>query len=161
MLNTADWIIIACFGALVLLYLFVRDWYGVREQPRKVDILAAEMLQEHGYRVTARAAVKFIDFDIGGRDHRQRVKADLVVRRGLKKFVVEVNAKAAGGVRNADIRRRLLEYQVAFGPDGILAVDLDRGTIREIRISNRRKLLKLLGVATAAALGAVLFLLVR
>lgn len=160
-LSTVDFIIIASFAALILLYLFVRDWYGIREQPRRVDSQAAEMLREHGYRIAAKAAVKFIDFDLGGRCHRQRVKADLVVRRGLKKYVVEVNAKDGGGVRNADIRRRLLEYQIAFGPEGILKVDIERNRVRIIKISNRRKLLKLLGVVTAASLGAVLYLLVR
>jgi hypothetical protein len=83
------------------------------------------------------------------------------VRRGLKKYVVEVNAQQGGSVRNADIRRRLLEYQIAFAPNGIITVDMDKERIRMITISNRRWLLNLLALAAALALGAVLYLLVR
>lgn len=161
-MTTVDYIIIATFAALLLVHKVVRDWYGVREVPRKIDLKAAELLREEGYFIQARAAVKFVDFDIDGRHHRQKVKADLVVRQGLKKYVVEVNARqGGGGVRNADIRRRLLEYQVAFSPNGILTVDMDKGKIRLITINNRRRLVSFLALATALALGAVIYLLVR
>lgn len=161
MLTTADIIIIISFAILLLVYKIVRDWYGIREVPRKIDEKAAELLREEGYFVQARAAVKFIDFDIEGRRHRQRVKADLIVRQGLKKYVVEVNAQQGGNVRNADIRRRLLEYQIAFSPNGIITVDMDKERIRLITISNRRWLLNLLALAAALALGAVIYLLAR
>lgn len=160
-MQTADYIIIAVFGFLFLLYKLVRDWYGIRENPRRVDEKAAELLKEEGYYVQALAAVKFIDFDIEGRRHRQKVKADLVVRQGLRKYIVEVNAKEGGSVRNADIRRRILEYQIAFAPHGILTVDLDKGNIKLITINNRRWLVSALALATAFSLGAVIYLLVR
>jgi RNase P/RNase MRP subunit POP5 len=161
MLTTADFIIIATFACLILLYKLVLDWYGIREQPRRIDLKAADFLREEGYRIQARAAVKYIDFDIDGNSHRQKVKADLIARQGLKKYVVEVNAKDGGSVRNADIRRRLLEYQIAFSPNGILTVDMDKKKIRMITVSNRRWLVSLLALASALALGAVIYLLVR
>ncbi|HOB35014.1 MAG: hypothetical protein GX090_00350 [Firmicutes bacterium] len=160
-LTTVDLAIIAVFAALLLLYKVVRDWYGIREVPRRIDNQAADMLREEGYFVQARAAVKFIDFAIEGRRHRQKVKADLVVRRGLKKYVVEVNSKDGTSVRNADIRRRLLEYQIAFAPSGILMVDVDTGRTKLIVINNRRRLVTMLALAVALALGAVLYLLAR
>lgn len=159
-LTTADYIIIAAFAGLYLLYKIVRDWYGIREAPRKIDDKAAEMLREEGYFIQARAAVKFVDFNIDGRNHRQKVKADLVVRRGLKKYVVEVNARDGSSVRNSDIRRRLLEYQIAFAPNGILTVDMERDKIRLITVNNRRRLL-LLALVTALTLGAVIYLIAR
>ncbi len=161
LLTTTDIIIIGSFLLLLCLYFFVHDWYGIREQPRRIDLKAAGMLAEHGYRTTAKAAVRTIYFTIGERKHRQQVKADLIVRRGLRKYVVEVNARDGSSVRNADIRRRLLEYQVAFSPDAIIAFDADRNRLRVIKVSNRRRLLIFLGLAAAAALGAVLYLLVR
>lgn len=161
MLTTADYFIIATFALLVLVYKVVRDWYGIREVPRKIDDKAADFLREEGYFIQARAAVKYIVFDIEGRRHQQKVKADLVVRQGLKKYVVEVNAKDSGSVRNADIRRRLLEYQIAFAPNGIITVDMDKERIRLITVSNRRWLVSLLALAAALALGAVIYLLVR
>lgn len=161
LLTKADYAIIIGFALLLLVYKVVRDWYGIREVPRKIDGKAAELLEEEGYFIQARAAVKFIDFDIDGRRHRQRVKADLVVRRGLKKYVVEVNAQHGGSVRNADIRRRILEYQVAFAPNGIITVDMDKGRIRLTTISTRRWLVNLLALAAALTLGAVIYLLAR
>lgn len=161
LLTPVDYAIIIGFALLVLIFKVVRDWYGIREVPRKIDEKAAELLREEGYFIQARAAVKFIDFAIEGRRHRQRVKADLVVRRGLKKFVVEVNAQRGGSVRNADIRRRLLEYQLAFAPNGIITVDMDKERIRLTTISNRRWLVNLVALAAALALGAVLYLLAR
>jgi hypothetical protein len=161
MLTATDYIIIAGFALLLLLYKVVRDWYGTRDVPRRIDEQAAELLREEGYRIQARAAVKFIDFNIDGKIHRQKVKADLIARRGLKKYVVEVNAKDTGSVRNADIRRRILEYKIAFAPSGIMTVDMDREKIRIITINNRRWLNTLLAAATAIALGAVIYLLAR
>lgn len=160
-LTTVDYIIIASFAFLLLLYKVVRDWYGTRDVPRRIDEKAADLLREEGYRVQARAAVKFIDFDIEGKVHRQKVKADLVVRQGLRKYVVEVNAKDSGSVRNADIRRRILEYKIAFAPHGIITVDMDREKIRIITINSRRWLNTILALGAAAALGAVIYLFVR
>lgn len=160
-LTAIDYIIIASFAFLLLLYKVVRDWYGTRDVPRRIDEKAADLLREEGYRVLARAAVKFIDFDIEGKVHRQKVKADLVVRRGIKKYVVEVNAKDSGSVRNADIRRRILEYKIAFAPQGIITVDMDRERMRIIKINSRRWLNTVLALGAAAALGAVIYLFVR
>lgn len=160
-LTSIDYIIIASFAFLLLLYKVVRDWYGTRDVPRRIDEKAADLLREEGYRVLARAAVKFIDFDIEGKVHRQKVKADLVVRQGIKKYVVEVNARDSGSVRNADIRRRILEYKIAFAPHGIITVDMDRERMRIIRINSRRWLNTVLALGAAAALGAVIYLFVR
>lgn len=160
-LTSIDYIIIASFAFLLLLYKVVRDWYGTRDVPRRIDEKAADLLREEGYRVLARAAVKFIDFDIEGKVHRQKVKADLVVRQGIKKYVVEVNARDSGSVRNADIRRRILEYKIAFAPHGIITVDMDRERMRIIKINSRRWLNTVLALGAAAALGAVIYLFVR
>ena len=64
-------------------------------------------------------------------------------------------------MRNADIRRCLLEYQIAFAPSGILMVDVDTGRTKLIVINNRRRLVTMLALAVALALGAVLYLLAR
>lgn len=149
------------FGFLLLLYKFLRDWYGTRDVPRKIDEQAAKLLREEGYRIQARAAVKYIDFAIEGKTQRQKVKADLVVRRGLKKYVAEVNAKEAGSVRNADIRRRILEYQIAFAPSGIMTVDMDRERVKIITIGNRRRLTQVVAAGAVASLGALVYLLTR
>lgn len=161
MLTAADYVIIAIFVFLLLLYKIVRDWYGIRDAPRKIDIQAADLLREQGYRIQARAAVKFIDFDLDGKTHRQKVKADLVARRGFRKYVVEVNAKDAGSARSADLRRRLMEYKIAFAPSGMLTVDMDRERIRIITISGRRWLSTLLAASIIASLGAIIYLAMR
>jgi hypothetical protein len=156
-----DYAIMGIFGFLLLLYKFLRDWYGTRDVPRKIDEQAAKLLREEGYRIQARAAVKYIDFAIEGKTQRQKVKADLVVRRGLKKYVAEVNAKEAGSVRNADIRRRILEYQIAFAPSGIMTVDMDRERVKIITIGNRRYFTQVVAAGVVACLGALVYLLTR
>ncbi len=161
MLRAMDYAIMGIFGFLLLLYKFLRDWYGTRDVPRKIDEQAAKLLREEGYRIQARAAVKYIDFAIEGKTQRQKVKADLVVRRGLKKYVAEVNAKEAGSVRNADIRRRILEYQIAFAPSGIMTVDMDRERVKIITIGNRRRLTQVVAAGVVACLGALVYLLTR
>ncbi|MTI94877.1 MAG: hypothetical protein FH749_05225 [Firmicutes bacterium] len=162
MLTAFDYALICSFAFLILLYRFVRDWYGYRETPRKLEHEAAEFLQEQGYRIRALAVVKYLDFRIDERKHLQKVRADLVVTSGFKKYVVEVNARSGtSSVRNADIRRRILEYQIAFNPHGIISVDMDKGKLRTIVISNRRIVQHILAMATALCLGAVLYLLLR
>lgn len=161
MLTTTDYVIIGVFAFLLLLYKVARDWYGVRDVPRKIDEQAAEFLREEGYRVQARAAVKFVDFNYSGKNHRQKVKADLVVRRGLKRYVVEVNAKDGGSLRDADARRRFLEYKIAFAPTGVMSLDMDRERIRIVSINNRRRLYRSLALTIAVFFGAALYLILR
>ena len=83
-LTTVDLAIIAVFAALLLLYKVVRDWYGIREVPGELTTRRGGHAAGRGILCQARAAVKFIDFAIEGRRHRQKVKADLVVRRDLR-----------------------------------------------------------------------------
>ena len=152
-----DWIILTGFAALFFCYRFFRDWHGHREAPRRVDLQAAQYLREQGYLVQAKGAVRIIQFKIDDTTHEQDVKADLIVRRGLKKYVVEVNAKDSGSPRNADIRRRLLEYQLAFSPNGIISLDMDKKKLRLVQVNNRRFLIHLLAMATCLALGVLLY----
>lgn len=160
MLTVIDYVIIGVFAFLFLLYKIFRDWYGTRDLPRKIDEQAADLLRGEGYHVQARAAIKFVDFNFAGKAHRQKVKADLVVRKGLKRYVVEVNTKDSGTLRDADSRRRFLEYKIAFAPNGIMSLDMDRERIRIITIDNRRPIGRTF-IVVAAIIGIVAYLIFR
>jgi hypothetical protein len=61
----------------------------------------------------------------GERRERIRLRADYLVRRGKQRFVAEVKTgNLVASIRHAPTRRQLLEYQLAYGTNGVLLVDV-------------------------------------
>jgi hypothetical protein len=61
------------------------------------------------------------------------VRADLLVEKGARRFVVEVKTgKLAPRLETAATRRQLLEYLVAFEVDGVLLFDAEASSLRTV-----------------------------
>jgi hypothetical protein len=70
------------------------------------------------------------------REARVRLRADLVVERGGRRYVAEVKTgRAAPRIDSAATRRQLLEYRVAFDVDGVLLVDAEARAVHEIEFA--------------------------
>jgi hypothetical protein len=62
-----------------------------------------------------------------------RVRADYLVRRAGRRYVVEVKTGAvAPRIETTATRRQLLEYRVAFAVDGVLLVDAEKDRVHAI-----------------------------
>ena len=94
---------------------------------------AVALLEAAGYRVLDEQLRGRWSVEVDGREHGVEVIADLLVERDGWHFIAEVKTgDLATDPLHPATRRQLLEYLLAFEPDGLLLVDMDDKTIQEI-----------------------------
>ena len=100
--------------------------------PAKYDVYP-DLLEAHGYRILEEQARGRWAVEVDGEDHEVDLYADMIVERGGARFVAEIKTgdRAPDPLRPAT-RRQLLEYLLAFEPDGLLLVDMDAETIHTV-----------------------------
>ncbi len=136
------WILVAVLAlvvALLALALWVRggrDARRSRARQRRADrgeLRAERLLEREGYRVEERqASVQWV-MEVDGEPVEVEARADLLVRRGRRRYVAEVKT----GTRAPDpcfprTRRQLLEYALVYEVDGVLLVDVEDRAIYEV-----------------------------
>lgn len=95
---------------------------------------AEKLLARRGYRTLARQAQHTYPVQLGDETVDVTLSADFVVERSGRTYVAEVKTgERAPRFENAETRRQLLEYQLGFGVDSVLLVDVDAGELREVR----------------------------
>jgi ribosomal protein L15E len=96
---------------------------------------AAEgLLANSGYTIIDRQVPKKWKIHVDGEARTVRLRADLMVRKGGRRYIAEVKTGAvAPSIESPDTRRQLLEYRIAYHVDGVLLVDMEHGQIREVR----------------------------
>jgi signal transduction histidine kinase len=129
-------------GAMLSIWLG-RAWRRARMRRRfrraRTGELAAEaLLKKRGYRI--------LDEQVRRREHllvdnerlEYEVRADLLVSRWWRTYVVEVKTgNSAPNPRNSATRRQLREYAALYEADGLLLADMNAGRIHEIRFPAR------------------------
>ena len=94
---------------------------------------AAALLEAHGYTVVGRQVTIDYPVELDGELVEMTLRADYLVTREGYSFIAEVKTGIhAPRIDTAATRRQLLEYDVAFGVDGILLVDADAGRIHSV-----------------------------
>lgn len=100
---------------------------------------ACKLLRSNGYDVVDTGARQLWPVIHGGRRLDVTLRADILVRRGGRRFVAEVKStKMVADLRHGPTRRQLLEYAVAYGCDGVLLVDMHGGEVEEVRFPELR-----------------------
>lgn len=69
---------------------------------------------------------------VDGRLREFTVRADGIVRRRFRRYVVEVKTGARATVAHRATRRQLFEYAHAFSCRAVLLVDAGRGAVRRV-----------------------------
>ncbi|MFO7245855.1 MAG: hypothetical protein FWJ62_00945 [Thermaerobacter sp.] len=126
---------------------------------------AAALLEELGYTAWDQVPAVTLTTRVDGRAHTTEIQADLLASQGGRTYVVHLSGGETRRVTTRAGRRGLLEYVIAYRPDGILLVDLDRRRVRRVEftvggVAARRAAdgLRWLGAAGAGAAAAyVLF----
>jgi hypothetical protein len=132
------WEAVAVAGALGLVQT-TRLWWRATAAARRLRKLAtraraaearaARLLEAHGYIIVAEQPVT--RWRIG--DHEAQVRADYLVQKGSRSYVVEVKSGSeAPSLSSRSTRRQLLEYHCAFATDGVLIVDGEAGTVERV-----------------------------
>lgn len=120
-------------GALLLQCVACARWlraYRSRWLGRRGELHARALLAAAGYAIVDAQKTRRYRVRIDGKESLVDLRADFLVERRGETFVAEVKG---GTVVNDPLhtptRRQLLEYEVAFGVDGVLLVDTPRRKI--------------------------------
>lgn len=90
---------------------------------------AAALLERRGYRVLEIQPCRTLRFRVGGQMVRAQVRADYLVARWFRRFVVEVKSGAhAPDPASRSTRRQLREYCAVF-PYPVLLLDAETGRL--------------------------------
>ena len=99
----------------------------------KAEREAEKVLKKLGYTLLQRQPPGSYWAVVDGEPMAVKVSGDLLVELKGKTYMAEVKTGKAAKLDNAETRRQMLEYQLAFPVDGILLVDMDDKKVRTIR----------------------------
>ncbi len=126
-------IVIGC----ILFYIFTRSGrkkyvfpsQGARFSEEEVE----GILKRAGYQILGKQQKKTIITKVDGKDHFGYLEADYTVRKGKKTYVVVVKTgEGAADPNEPLLRRKLLEQDYVFSPDGVLLLDLGQGELHDV-----------------------------
>lgn len=94
---------------------------------------ARRLLERGGYTIVGAQVVHALAYRCDGREQRAGIRVDFIVRRGAAQYVAEVKTGAlVTSLAHGPTRRQLLEYQCAFGTQGVLLVDAEARRILRV-----------------------------
>jgi hypothetical protein len=134
-------------GATLWLSARLRGWgrwravSARRQRAAQGEARAEVLLARLGYEVEARQVEAAWAVEVDGEAAPIRVRADLLVRRGARRWVAEVKTgEVAPLITCASTRRQLLEYRLAYPEvDGVLLVRPERDQVHEVRFPLPRR----------------------
>ncbi|NMA54635.1 MAG: hypothetical protein GX952_01725 [Firmicutes bacterium] len=127
---------------------------------------AANLLERQGFQIVSRQPTASSLVYINGKPRTTTIRADFIVKKGWRKYVVEVKSGHTHSRLTARTRRQLLEYQLAFRANSILLVNMNKKTWQEISFCwplNRDNILLIaaLGIIIITLGGIIIYLLGR
>lgn len=125
--------------ALALLFVSWSREKWTRHQRRAVarraqsgENRAEKLLAQRGYTILDAQVRRPVVMSVDGERVESFIKADYLVRKGGRDFLVEVKTGKQANVRLPNVRRQLFEYQNIFQTDGILFIDMNKYDIIEV-----------------------------
>lgn len=101
---------------------------------RAGEIAAEELLKKRGFRILDDQVRRREHMLVDGERLDYEVRADLLVSRRWRTYVVEVKTgKSAPNPGTTATRRQLREYAAVYDVDGLLLADMSAGRLYEIR----------------------------
>lgn len=101
---------------------------------------AEKIIKKLGYHIVSRQVSAGYAMSVDGVPQTIPLQADFVLVRDGKKYVAEAKTGKAAKLENADTRRQLLEYQLAFDyAEALLLIDADAKTVKMVRFPLPRK----------------------
>lgn len=100
---------------------------------RRGEVSARRMLRRLGYTIEAEQPALCWPTIVGGQRLEIRLRADFLVSARGELYVAEVKTgDLVASLRHGPTRRQLLEYQLAYGADGVLLVDVLQASVVEV-----------------------------
>ncbi len=103
------------------------------QHAKAVEKDAEKLLKEEGYKILSSQDRGIYKLKVNGETKEILVIPDFVVKKNGKVFIAEVKrGKEVGSIKNSHTRRQLLEYFMAYAPDGVLLLDMNNFTINTV-----------------------------
>lgn len=146
-------------------YKLKRDSSKAAKNGLKAEKEAEKLLKKLGYTLLQRKPPASYWAVVDGEPVNVSLSGDLLVEIKGKTLLAEVKTGKAVKLDHEGTRRQLLEYQLAFGVDGLLLVDMEAKAVRTVRFpapkpaaksaaaAKNKKALRWLAIAAAAGLG--------
>jgi hypothetical protein len=94
---------------------------------------ARDLLSRRGYRIEEVKPEADVELIVDGKRERARVQADFLVSKDGSNYIAEVKRGEEARIPlSPRVRRQLLEYFLAFRPDGMIFVDMENERIHRI-----------------------------
>ena len=95
---------------------------------------AEKLLKKHGFQILERQQTRPLIIKIGRRIHHYLIRIDFLVKKGNKKYIVEVkNGHKNSYITNRDTRRQLLEYFLAYQSCDIILLNMKNKKFSRIK----------------------------
>lgn len=95
---------------------------------------AEKWLKRNGFQIIERQQSRPLIIKAGTTHHRYQIRIDFLVKKSGRTYVVEVKSGSQNRhITNRETRRQLLEYFLAYQPDGIILFDMETKKFSEIK----------------------------
>jgi len=108
---------------------------------------AEKLIKQLGYKIVLRHPPATYAMAVDGDPQSVQLTADFLLELKGKRVLAEVKTGKAAKLEHTETRRQLLEYQLAFGVDALLLIDMDAKQVRTVRFPLPKQ--KPTGVPTA------------
>lgn len=105
------------------------------QKAKSAEKRAALLLEKWGYHVLAVQLRETVTISVDNKPHECPIRADLLVRKGFKRYIVEVKTGNQTQATLPNVRRQLLEYYLVYRPDGMLLLDMEKEKLKEIKFT--------------------------
>lgn len=135
-------IIIFLLGGLLslILYLKTRDYINNRKAKKRsvtskrAEKKAEKWLKRNGFQIIEKQQSRPLIIQTGRTSHRYLIRTDFLVKKGGRKYIVEVKSGRKNSyITNRDTRRQLLEYYLAYQTYGIILFDMEHKKFSEVK----------------------------
>jgi hypothetical protein len=96
----------------------------------------AQLLRQRGYQILGKNQRELVETRVDGRVTMGELVAEYTVEKGGKKYVV---VSASGDPSEPALRRKLIEYDRAFGLRGVLVVDRENENVSVVHFKYPRE----------------------
>lgn len=105
----------------------------ILKRAKNAEQKAVTVLKRNGYHILDIQKRRPVKIFINDEPHETYVKADFIVKKYSKIYVVEVKTGNQTKPTSPLVRRQLLEYYLVFKPHGVLLLDMDKIKLSTIK----------------------------
>ena len=105
----------------------------ILKRAKAAEKKAALILQKKGYRVVDVQLRERLGMYINENYHESIIKADMLVRKFFRTYIVEVKTGGQASPTIPNVRRQMLEYYLVYKPYGMIFLDMEKEEMKKIR----------------------------